>query len=186
MRVKLSRLASLNRNERVSYPQIVHRAIETNKPVPMKLRIATDLPRAPRVSKPIPEPCYVSWEDYIENIPYQVLHKWCGDKARRANRDRFMSGKPDNLITMTDVVSIITSAKGRCFYCKSLCVETKPAHGSWAPIGRRIGSLGHMVALVNGGTNIIDNLHWSCLWCNVWPSERRPYATDHGGIQDGK
>jgi hypothetical protein len=48
--------------------------------------------------------------------------------------------------------------------------------------GRRIGSLGQDVARFHGGPNVQANLVWSCLWCNTWPSERVPAATDRGAI----
>nr|WP_255672832.1 helix-turn-helix domain-containing protein [Glycomyces amatae] len=53
-------------------------------------------------------------------------------------------------------------------------------------VGRRIGSLDHRLAIVDGGTNDWENLAWACLWCNVWTAEtdRQPGATDHGALQD--
>jgi hypothetical protein len=97
-----------------------------------------------------------------------------------------MSGPPDCTITAADVGEVLQSVKGRCEHCGSLAVEKRPSGPDgrptpWAPVGRRIGSLGHRVARFNGGSNSITNLCWSCLWCNTWPTERRPGATDHGG-----
>lgn len=112
---------------------------------------------------------------------------WCQKKATRANRPRLMSGPPDVKITGADVWAVLEAAKGRCEYCRSLAVENRPAAPNgkplpWAQVGRRIGSLGHRLARFNGGSNASGNLTWACLWCNTWPSERRPVATDHGGI----
>jgi hypothetical protein len=62
-------------------------------------------------------------------------------------------------------------------------LQHKEAHPlPWASIGRRIGSLGHVISRLHGGTNRLENLAWPCLWCNTWQSERRPGATDHGGL----
>src|SRR5919198_2039864 len=77
------------------------------------------------------------------------------------------------------------AAKGRCCYCGSLAVEKRPVDHPdrrWDHVGRRIGSLEHVVPVVEGGRNTVENLAWCCLWCNTWPSERTPGATDHGGF----
>lgn len=94
---------------------------------------------------------------------------------------------PDVKITGADVWAVLEAAKGRCEHCRPLAVESrlsgpngKPL--SWAQVGRRIGSLGHRQARFSGGSNAPGNLSWTCLWCNTWPSERHPGATDHGGI----
>jgi hypothetical protein len=68
-------------------------------------------------------------------------------------------------------------------YCGSLAVEHKPKGAPWGHVGRRIGSLDHLIARIHGGTNTLDNLGWCCLWCNTWTSERRTGATDHGAVQ---
>lgn len=86
---------------------------------------------------------------------------------------------------------MLTAAPGRCSYCGSLAVEGAPICQEtrkplpWAHIGRRIGSLDHVVAWIDGGPNTNDNLRWSCHWCNTWPSERIPGAKDQGAIQPG-
>ena len=92
----------------------------------------------------------------------------------------------------TDVVeAVIRKTQGRCVHCGSpLALEGRPskpngAPTSWEHVGRRIGSLEHIMMALEGGTNAAENLAWSCLWCNVWHSERVPGATDHGGIQPG-
>ena len=66
-----------------------------------------------------------------------------------------------------------------------------PAYVSWEDFLARTTPAGRMAwcrkkaarARFNGGSNAPGNLTWACLWCNTWPSERRPGATDHGGIQ---
>lgn len=97
-----------------------------------------------------------------------------------------LSGCPELKITAEDVWKILESAKGVCCYCGSIALEKRPSGRNgkpipWAYMGRRIGSLDHNKSRVDGGTNKIDNLRWSCLWCNTWKSERRSGATDHGG-----
>lgn len=135
------------------------------------------------------EPKYTSWGDYLANTTPEERLRWCARKAKVANRDRLMSGKPDTKVTAAEVLAILTTAQGRCHHCQSLAVEgrpSNPANGAplpWAPVGRRIGSLDHVVGRAFGGANTSSNLVWACLWCNTWDSERRPGATDHGAIQ---
>ena len=140
----------------------------------------------PAGSAPIP-PVYVSWEDFLARTTPAGRMAWCQKKATRANRPRLMSGPPDVKITGVDVWAVLEAAKGRCAYCRSLAVENRPSGPNgkplpWAQVGRRIGSLGHRLARFNGGSNAPGNLTWICLWCNTWPSERRPGATDHGAV----
>ena len=142
-------------------------------------------PEAPGTT-PVP-PVYVSWEDFLDRTTPAGRMAWWRKKATRANRPRLMSGPPDVKITGADVWAVLEAVKGRCEYCGSLAVENRPSAPNgkplpWAQVGRRIGSLGHRVARFNGGSNAPGNLTWTCLWCNTWPSERQPGATDHGGI----
>lgn len=135
---------------------------------------------------------------------------WCRIKARTANRPKLVSGRPANRITPWDVIDILIAAQGRCHHCGSLAVERRPSKPNGAPlpweaIGRRIGSLEHVVPLAGEpiilglnegthgavgmsigprGTNTVDNLVWACLWCNTWPDERVPGAIDHGGYHE--
>jgi len=88
----------------------------------------------------------------------------------------------------SDIWGLIESAEGRCCYCNSLAIESRPSNPSsgaplpWANVGRRIGSLEHVDPYsIDGRINELSNLAWSCLWCNTWPKERRPNALDHGG-----
>ena len=133
-------------------------------------------------------PVYVSWEDFLDRTTSADRMSWCRKKAARANRPRLMSGPPDVKITGADIWAVLQAAGGRCEYCGSLAVENRSStlSGSplpWVSVGRRIGSLGHREARFNGGSNAPGNLCWACLWCNTWPGERRPSASDHGGIQ---
>lgn len=130
---------------------------------------------------------YSSWQDYLERTTSKERLGWCSMKARRANRLRLMSGAPLTKLTAGDVWAVLETAMGRCVYCGSLAVENRPskANGAplpWGPVGRRVGSLGHNLAGFHGGTNTLDNLSWSCLWCNTWQSERIQGAIDHGGL----
>jgi hypothetical protein len=110
-----------------------------------------------------------------------------GRKRKVANRERFMSGKPDSSLSLDDVWTVLETARGRCAHCYSLAVEPRPSQPNgaplpWGSVGRRIGSLGHVISRFHDGRNALENLAWSCLWCNTWQSERRPRATDHGGL----
>jgi hypothetical protein len=135
-----------------------------------------------------PPPVYHSWGEYLQVTSAAERLQWCRAKAKIANRTRLMSGAPERKITANEVWTILEATEGRCAYCGSLAVERRPSGPEgrpipWARIGRRIGSLGHRLARFHGGANNPANLCWSCLWCNTWPTERRPGATDHGGLQ---
>lgn len=177
----LRRKIKANRSERVSYRELAQRAQVTSKPLPMRLRVSNDTP-GPDTGNSGP-PQFMSWDDFLARTPISDIRRWCGSKATVANREKFMSGKPAERVSTQNVADILMAAKGRCRYCGSLCVEKMP-RGSWSSVGRRIGSLGHDVARVNGGTNSLVNLSWCCLWCNVWPSERTSGATDHGAVRE--
>lgn len=137
----------------------------------------------------VPLPLWLTFGDFLAGAPVEEVRRWCGRKAARANRERLMSGRPTARITADDVVAVLTAACGRCSYCGSLAVQGAPVHPEtrkpmpWGHIGRRIGSLDHVVALVAGGSNTVGNLRWCCHWCNTWPSERVRGAADHGAVQ---
>ena len=142
-------------------------------------------PEASSAERPAPQ--FTSWLDYIERTSEADRRRWCAQKAHKANASRLMSGTPKHKVTADDVLAILTAARGRCAYCGSLAVESRPSTPTgrptaWAPVGRRIGSLGHVVARFHGGLNTPANLVWSCLWCNTWPSERVRGATDRGAV----
>lgn len=107
----------------------------------------------------------------------------CGHCGSLAGQDCL---NPDRL-TGARVWSIIEDAKGRCFYCNSLAVERRPSNPEtgapigWEHVGRRIGSLEHVGHFPDGRQNHVDNLEWSCLWCNVHRDARIFGAVDHGG-----
>ena len=135
-------------------------------------------------------PVYRSWEDYLSKTTPAERLTWCAVKAAKANGKRLMSPAPTRHVTAAEVLVVLEAAKGHCCYCGSLAVEKRPSgpRGGplpWADVGRRIGSLGHRLARFHGGGNDIENLSWVCLWCNTWPEERPPGASDHGALQDG-
>lgn len=137
-------------------------------------------------SSDLPQPMYDSWTQFLAQTTASERQRWCRAKARKANSARLMSGPPDTKITAQHVQAVLEAAQGQCAHCGSLAVEHRrsSADGSplpWEHVGRRIGSLGHKLARFNGGSNNPQNLCWSCLWCNTWPTERRPGAADHGG-----
>ena len=137
----------------------------------------------------VPPPKFLTYEAFHEGTPLREIRAWCARKADRANRPRLLSGAPTERIGTQDVYDILHAAKGRCTHCGSLAVEGAPTHPEtrkpmpWGHIGRRIGSLDHTVARIDGGANTVVNLRWSCHWCNTWISERIPGATDHGAIR---
>ncbi len=133
-----------------------------------------------------PLPVFESWEDFLSRTTVGERQRWCAQKAKKANGKRLMSGTPENMITRVDVWTVLEVAKGRCAHCGSLAVEKRPsrsdgAPAKWEAVGRRVGSLGHLISRFAGGSNTLENLVWSCLWCNVWPTERILGATDRGG-----
>lgn len=149
-------------------------------------RVAPVTTPSPGTNQPPPPPEYVSWEDFLARVSPAVLVSWCRSKARKANPHRLMSGSPDDTITAADVWAVLAGARGKCHHCGSLALENRPSKPNGAPlpweaVGRRIGSLGHLISRFEGGANTRSNLVWSCLWCNTWPAERTEGATDHGG-----
>jgi hypothetical protein len=72
----------------------------------------------------------------------------------------------DDKITAADVWEVLQAAEERCEHCRSLALEQRPSGPGgrpalWASVARRIGSLGHRLARVNGGSNQTMNLYWS-------------------------
>jgi hypothetical protein len=145
-------------------------------------------PRQPDTeqSPELPQPMYESWTQFLARTTASERLRWCRAKAKKANSARLMSGPPDTKITAQHVQAVLEAAQGRCAHCGSLAVEHRPSSADgrplpWEHVGRRIGSLGHKLARFDGGSNNPQNLCWSCLWCNTWPTERRLGAADHGG-----
>lgn len=141
---------------------------------------STPVPDAPR-------PRFTTWEAFLLVHDDRALLKIAGRKAARSNQKRLLSDAVDYRLTASDVLDVLKAAHGRCVHCGSLAVEARPSTAAgaplpWASVGRRIGSLDHSVPRILSGSNRPDNLQWCCLWCNTWPAERRPGATDHGGI----
>lgn len=132
-------------------------------------------------------PVYVSWEDYLARTTKIQRMARCYAASKKANRKRLLSAPPEHRLTGPIVWKVIETARGRCVHCNSLAVENRPSDEktgqplAWAQVGRRVGSLEHVEWRMGGGDNELQNLAWSCLWCNTWPSERRRGATDHGG-----
>ena len=181
----------LNSAERVTRREVEERLADL--PAERAERVRAALSPAPPVpaERRLPEtpsPLYGSWQEYLARTTEAERRAWCARKAKRANRERLMSGKPEDRLSTADVVAVLESAEGRGHYCGSLAVENRPSlpNGAplpWEQVGRRIGSLAHVVARVTGGKNTPANLVWSCLWCNTWPSERKPGATDRGAVR---
>jgi hypothetical protein len=137
----------------------------------------------------VTDPLYRTFDQYLAGTTERERRAWCQMKAKRANRPRLMSGVPDVKLTADAVLNVFMEAQGRCAHCGSLAVENRPSNDKghpmpWDAVGRRIGSLDHSDTRVGGGSNAAGNMRWACLWCNTWPNQRIPGATDHGGIQD--
>jgi hypothetical protein len=142
--------------------------------------------RRPTVDEATPQPLYTSWDDYLARTTPQERRAWCQKKVRVANRPKMMSNAAEKL-TVQEVADVLNAAQGRCVHCGSLAVEGRPSGPNgvpnpWTNVGRRIGSLEHIVSLSLGGRNHVSNLAWSCLWCNTWTHQRIPGALDHGAI----
>jgi hypothetical protein len=142
-------------------------------------------------TSPAPPPIFQSFDDYVARTTVAERMNKCNAAAKKANRERLLSAAPKVRLSARDVWAVCEAARGRCAHCGSLAVERRPskpngAPAQWAQVGRRIGSLEHRQWRVAGGNNDLSNLAWSCLWCNTWPTERRPGATDHGGFYPDK
>lgn len=136
-------------------------------------------------------PIYMSFADYMARTTNTERMGRCYAASKRANRVHRPLTPTHALPKLTGpgVWGLIEKAKGRCMYCRSLAVERRPSVEGrgyalpWAEIGRRIGSLEHIDPYVIDGTkNALSNLGWACLWCNVHPDQRVPFAADHGGF----
>lgn len=120
-------------------------------------------------------PKYTSWDDFLTRSTHAQRMEWCKAKARRASRS-------STRLTSADVMAVLCNAEGRCCYCGSLAVEKCPP-GTWALVGRRIGTLEHRDALLRGPErNEPGNLAWCCHWCNTHENQRIRGATNAGGL----
>jgi hypothetical protein len=132
-------------------------------------------------------PLYTSWADYLARAEPAYVLSYCARRAKKANAERLLSSAPTRQLAADHVWRVMATVRGRCRYCGSLAVEGRPSTPNGAPlalelIGRRIGSLDHVVARCADGGNDPDNLAWCCLWCNIRPNQRSIGATDHGAI----
>ena len=115
---------------------------------------------------------YTSWDHYLETTTPSERRAMCASRTQKANSRRLMSRAREQRVTADDIWTVVAAAMGRCAHCDSLCLERLPNDPAtkkkrpWGHIGRRIGSLDHLVSRVSGGTNDPENLAWSCLWCN--------------------
>lgn len=118
-----------------------------------RARPAPDRPPE-EADEPPPPPMFTSWEDFLAGTTPAERRGWCAKKAKKANGPRLMSGIPTTTIS-ADVWAVLVSARGRCAHCGSLAVENRPskpngAPAPWAAVGRRIGSLGHLLSRFGG------------------------------------
>ena len=107
---------------------------------------------------------YASWSAFLDATTPAERRRWCAMKVKTANRERLMSRLPQHRITVADVLAVLASARGRSAHiCGSLAVQRRPSAANGAPlpwehVGRRVGSLGHVVGRFHGGANTPDNL----------------------------
>jgi hypothetical protein len=173
--------------EAPTFAQLAARLAELPPKLAARIRVEPAPLTPPPDTAVAPPPVYASWSAFLAATTPAERRSWCAIKVKTANRERLMSGMPEHRITMADVLAVLEKARGRCASCGSLAVERRPTARTggvsvpWKHVGRRVGSLGHVVGRFHGGANTPDNLGWSCLWCNTWQPERTPGATDHGG-----
>lgn len=74
-----------------------------------------------------PRPKFTSWAAYLDATPGRVIREWCARKAKVADRERLMSGRPAVRLVVTDVLDRLVAARGRCCHCGSLAVEGRPS-----------------------------------------------------------
>lgn len=72
------------------------------------------IPSRPKPSRgwPVPIRAYASWEDYLATTTETQRRKWCRMKAKKANRERLISGRPERRLTGYDVWEVIEEARG--------------------------------------------------------------------------
>ena len=131
---------------------------------------------------------FAGWADYLAGTIPAQRRAMCAGRTARVNEKIRVRATGERRVTADDVWQMVESTEGRCVHCCSLCLQPLP-YGPisrkklpWAHVGRRIGSVTHLIRLDDGGTNALSNLAWSCLWCNTWQCERVVGATDHGGL----
>jgi hypothetical protein len=120
-----------------------------------RARIAPPSPDAASSRRPATDagpPVYLSWEDFLAQNKATEVMAWCRAKAKKANGRRLMSGQPTGQVAAADVWAIMAAARGNCAYCGSLAVQKRPSTPTgqplpWEQVGRRIGSLSHVVSL---------------------------------------
>ena len=129
-----------------------------------------------------PVALYRSWDEYLARAVVKDILAMCKRRANKANT-RARKTQDTGRITDADVWRVLNSALGRCYYCDSLAVESRPATDVNASVvSRRIGTVEHLTRLADGGRNALDNLAWACLHCNTCGTDRFPGATNHGAI----
>lgn len=131
---------------------------------------------------------FADWPDYLTRTTLAERRKMCTGRTNRVNERIQVRASDEPRVTGDDIWQLVETAEGRCVHCGSLCLQSPPHDPvtgkklPWGYIGRRIGSVTHLVRSADGGSNGLSNLTWSCLWCNDWRCERVVGATDHGGI----
>jgi hypothetical protein len=111
---------------------------------------------------------YLTWEAFLAGTTHSYRLEWCRGKADQASRPRLKTPIVAK-VTAVQVLDVLMAARGRCCCCGSLAVSKLPRPGlpRGEAVDRRVGSLEHTIALIDGGMNDPDNFAWSCQWCNA-------------------
>ncbi|MCU1661791.1 MAG: hypothetical protein JWR58_1856 [Pseudonocardia sp.] len=95
---------------------------------------------------------YLTWEAFLAGTTHSYRLEWCRGKADQASRPRLKTPIVAK-VTAVQVLDVLMAARGRCCCCGSLAVSKLPRPG--LPRGeaadRRVGSLEHTIALIDGG-----------------------------------
>lgn len=99
-------------------------------------------PVSPAAGKGTPgPPGYASWNDFLARTTLADRRKWAAAKAKKANSERLMSGRPAERITADDVLAVLESAQGCCTHCGSLAVERRPSGQDGRPLRWEFGAV---------------------------------------------
>lgn len=133
----------------------------------------------------LPPIVFHTWDDFEHMNEADRLRRY-EEEAKATIQNGLLSRRARKHIDGQEVAIILRAARGRCHYCKSLAIESRPPNWQdtpslWAPIGRRIGMVAYQAVPSATSRKSVMSPIWCCLWCNTWPDERNANAVDHGG-----
>jgi hypothetical protein len=198
LRLILSSRAELTHHETIALVQVIDAALLEPLVKPElqqgtlsagRHSLLTDRLRPPprnTETTPVPPPVrFRTWDNFVTMNESDRLQR-CEDEAKFASQNGFLPWHNPKHLDGQGVSLLLNAARGRCHYCKSLALESRPAEWEdapsvWTPIGRRIGTVAYDAEPgINGCKGTIRPI-WCCLWCKTWPDERKAEAPDHGG-----